>query len=63
VRPGGFILVDNVMWGGKVLEKETNDQQAQGIINFNVMVRNETNIEEVIIPLRDGLMLIHKKEK
>ena len=63
VKPGGFILVDNVMWGGKVLEKDTTDPQAQGIINFNAMVRNEPNIEEVIIPLRDGLMLIHKKEK
>lgn len=63
VKPGGFILVDNVLWGGQVLEKETTDPQARGIINFNEMIRNETDIEEVIMPLRDGLMLIHKKEK
>ena len=63
VNPGGFILVDNVMWGGKVLEKDTTDPQARGIINFNEMIRNHSDIEEVIIPMRDGLMLIHKKDK
>jgi caffeoyl-CoA O-methyltransferase len=61
VKPGGFIIADNVLWGGKVLEKETTDQQARGVIDFNEMIRNEKNIEEVIIPLRDGLMLIRKK--
>lgn len=63
VKPGGFILADNVLWGGKVLEKETTDPQALGIIDFNEMIRNETIIEDVIIPIRDGLMLIRKKEK
>lgn len=61
VKPGGFIIADNVLWGGKVIEKETTDQQARGVIDFNEMMRNEKNIEEVIIPLRDGLMLIRKK--
>jgi len=61
VRPGGFIIADNVLWGGKVLEKETSDTQAKGVIEFNEMIRNEKNIEQVIIPLRDGLMLIRKK--
>ena len=61
VKPGGFILVDNVLWGGKVVEKETTDLQAQGIINFNKMIRSDTKIENVIIPIRDGLMLIRKK--
>jgi caffeoyl-CoA O-methyltransferase len=63
VRPGGFILADNVLWGGKVIENESNDQQTSGIINFNSMIRNEKSIEDVILPLRDGLMLIRKKEK
>lgn len=61
VNPGGIILVDNVLWGGKVLEKETTDPQARGIIDFNEMIRKETIIENIIIPLRDGLMLIRKK--
>ena len=61
VKPGGFILADNVLWGGKVIEKETTDPQARGIIDFNEMIRNETIIDNVIIPIRDGLMLIRKK--
>jgi caffeoyl-CoA O-methyltransferase len=61
VKSGGFILADNVLWGGKVLETETTDLQTKGIIDFNEMIRKETNIDEVIIPLRDGLMLIRKK--
>lgn len=63
VKPGGFILADNVFWGGKVFEPDTNDPQAMGIINFNEMIRKETIIDNVIIPLRDGLMLIRKKGK
>ena len=61
VKPGGFILADNVLWGGQVLERATSDQQARGIIDFNEMIRKETIIEDVIIPIRDGLMLIRKK--
>jgi caffeoyl-CoA O-methyltransferase len=61
VKPGGFILVDNVLWSGKVLDKNTSDQQTIGIINFNNMIQNEKNIDYEILPLRDGLMLIHKR--
>jgi caffeoyl-CoA O-methyltransferase len=61
VKPGGFILADNVLWGGKVIEHDISDQQARGIIEFNEMIGKETVIENVIIPLRDGLMLIRKK--
>jgi caffeoyl-CoA O-methyltransferase len=63
LKPGGYILADNVLWGEKVLDKETNDPQAAGIISFNEMIRKETLIDNVIIPLRDGLMLIRKREK
>ena len=62
IRPGGFILADNVLWGGQVVEKGISDPQARGIIEFNEMVRNEQGIENVIVPIRDGLMLIRKKE-
>jgi len=61
VRRGGYIIADNVLWGGKVLEKATKDQQARGIIAFNEMIRKEKGIEVLILPLRDGLMLIRKK--
>jgi caffeoyl-CoA O-methyltransferase len=61
VKPGGFIIADNVLWGGKVIEKKSTDPQTRGIIDFNEMISKETIIENVIIPLRDGLMLIRKK--
>jgi caffeoyl-CoA O-methyltransferase len=61
VKPGGYILADNVLWGGQVLEEETNDPQTRGIIDFNEMIRKDPTIDDVIIPLRDGLMLIRKK--
>lgn len=60
VKPGGFIIVDNVLWGGKILDKNTKDQQTVGIIKFNEMISYQKNIENIILPLRDGLMLIRK---
>jgi len=63
VVDGGYILADNVLWGGQVLDELTNDPQARGIIEFNNMIKEVKGIEEVIIPLRDGLMLIHKKHQ
>jgi caffeoyl-CoA O-methyltransferase len=62
LRPGGFILADNVLWGGKAMDPESTDPQAMGILAFNEMIKNDAAIEKVTIPLRDGLMLIHKKE-
>ncbi len=62
VRPGGFILADNTIWGGKVLESTAiSDRQTQGIIAFNESVKNDSRIEKVILPLRDGLTIIRKK--
>ncbi len=58
MKSKGFILADNVLWGGMVLEKESADQQTRGIIEFNEMIRQQTNIEKIILPVRDGLMLI-----
>jgi caffeoyl-CoA O-methyltransferase len=60
VKKGGFILADNVLWGGKALENDTKDQQSKGIIEFNEMLKNEPGIENLILPLRDGLMIIRK---
>lgn len=60
VRSGGFIIADNVLWGGQVTEKNTNDPQAKGIIEFNEMIRNDIRVEKMILPLRDGLMIMRK---
>jgi len=58
--PGGFIIADNILWGEKVLEKNSKDPQTRGIIEFNDMIRQQKDIEKVILPLRDGLMVIRK---
>lgn len=61
LKPGGFILADNTLWGGHVIDPDASrDPQTRGIIEFNEMLRNRPDIETVIIPLRDGLTLIRK---
>lgn len=61
LSPGGWILGDNVLWDGKVYaDKISNDAQTQGILEFNRMVDEDPCLENVIIPLRDGINLIHK---
>ncbi len=60
VKPGGYIIADNVLWGGKIQESDTKDQQTRGIIEFNEMIRRQENIENIILPVRDGIMLIRR---
>lgn len=62
VRPGGFILADNTLWDGKILQSPPpSDAQSIGIMRFNEKVAADTRVEKVIFPLRDGLTLIYKK--
>ena len=62
MRCGGFILADNTLWYGHVVEGETreSDQQTLGIKHFNDMLAKDTRVEKVIVPVRDGLTLIRK---
>ncbi len=61
VRPGGWILGDNVLWDGKVAEDPMpQDKQTVGIDTFNKKVASDPRVESVIMPLRDGLNIIHK---
>ena len=60
VKSGGFIIADNTLWGGKILETDIKDPQTKGIIEFNNMLMSEKDIEHIIIPLRDGLTIIRK---
>jgi len=62
VRPGGFIIADNTLWDGHVLETpRPADRQTQGIEHFNDYVARDERVERVILPLRDGLTIIRKK--
>ena len=61
LKKGGFIIADNVLWSGKVLEKSTKtDKETQGIVEFNEFVKNDIEVEQVMLSIRDGLMLIRK---
>lgn len=63
LKPGGFILADNTLWDGHVLEPpRPADRQTQGIETFNDFVAHDPRVEKVILPLRDGLTIIRKKE-
>ena len=60
VSNGGFILADNVIWEGKVLNANTKERDTQAIIRFNQMVTDDSRVENVLLPVRDGLMMIRK---
>ena len=61
LRPGGFILADNILWDGHVLEQaKPADRQTQGIEAFNDYVARDSRVERVILPIRDGLTIIRK---
>lgn len=63
LRPGGFILVDNTLWDGHVIDPAYgHDHQTQGIRAFNDLVANDERVETVILPIRDGLTLLRKKQ-
>ncbi|HSF45697.1 MAG TPA: O-methyltransferase [Chitinophagaceae bacterium] len=61
LRSGGFILADNVLFHGQVLEDEVKGKNAKAIQLFNDHIKNDHRIESVLLTLRDGLMLIRKK--
>ena len=62
VRVGGFILADNVLWSGKVTEPLLeNDEYTRGIMEFNDFVHNDPRVENIILPIRDGIMLLRKR--
>jgi len=61
VKNGGFILADNVLWNGKVTEPiAENDEDTKAIMKFNRFIQNDHRVENVILPLRDGVLMIEK---
>ena len=59
VRPGGFILADNVLWSGKILAPDP-DKDTRVILEFNKKVAEDIRVENVLLPMRDGLMVIRR---
>ena len=62
VNEGGYIIADNVLWSGKVLEKnrEKIDKDTQAIVEFNDKMHQDKRVENVLFPIRDGLMVLRK---
>ena len=61
LRTGGYILVDNTLWDGKVLKPvDPKDRETIAILKFNDFVTQDTRVEKVLLPIRDGLTLIRK---
>ncbi|MBP3613298.1 MAG: O-methyltransferase [Bacteroidaceae bacterium] len=61
LNEGGWILADNTLWDGHVIDPTYKDAQTNGVRAFNDYVRADERVEEVILPLRDGLTIIRKK--
>jgi len=60
VRPGGLIIVDNVLWSGKVVNN-AQDKDTKNISSFNDKINEDQRVEKLILPVRDGLFVIRKK--
>lgn len=61
---GGFLLADNVLWDGKVVDPEAEmEEQTRGILEFNDLVQSDPRVRNVIIPVRDGIMVLQKVAK
>ena len=62
LRPGGFLLADNTLWDGHVTDTAyDHDHQTQGIRRFNDHITADSRVEQIILPLRDGLTIIRKR--
>jgi caffeoyl-CoA O-methyltransferase len=58
MRSGGLILVDNVLWSGKIIEESARDKSTQALRDFNTKVANDPRVEPLLLPIRDGLFLL-----
>lgn len=60
VRAGGIILADNVLWSGKVVQPKP-DKDTRAILAFNEKIQNDTRVENMLLPIRDGIMMVRKR--
>lgn len=61
VRPGGFILADNVLWSGKVVQPvKPSDRDTLAVLSFNRKIQDDPRVENVLLPIRDGILVMRK---
>ncbi len=58
MRPGGVILVDNVLWSGKIVDPKANDKSTNALRDFNQKCLSDSRVEKILLPLRDGLYML-----
>ena len=61
LKPGGFIIVDNVLWDGKVIDENETDKKTKSLKLFNNFVHQDARVDNLLLPIRDGLMILRKK--
>lgn len=62
LRPGGFVLIDNVLWSGKVVEPvKKSDLDTAAVLAFNQKIQDDPRVENVLLPVRDGIMMVRKR--
>ncbi len=62
VAPGGYIFADNTLWYGRVLQPDAeSDRETAGIVHFNKHIQQHAGIDHVLLPVRDGIMMVRKK--
>ena len=61
LRPGGWLLADNILWNGKVWDENYRDKDTQALRHFNDLVQADPDVENLPLRMRDGLMIIRKK--
>ena len=61
ILPGSYIITDNVLWKGKVVDENVSDKDTVAIRGFNDKVEKDSRVENVLLPVRDGLMVLRKK--
>jgi len=63
LKPGGFMLIDNVLWSGKVVNAEaSSEKETAGIVALNTMVTDDPRVEQVMLSIRDGILMVRKNE-
>ena len=61
IRPGGLIVIDNVFWGGRVLDKDNNDKSTSSIRKLNKKMHHDARVSLSMLPLNDGVTLVWKR--
>jgi predicted O-methyltransferase YrrM len=60
VKIGGYIIADNVLWSGKVADESKNDKETELLRAYNLLIYKDERVENVLFPIRDGLMIARK---